>query len=466
MSGPPGRPPRAGSLSRRLLLLLIGGVTLCWLLAGALTYHLASRQVDRLYDEDMVDFGEAALRLVDVADDHLAANARTDLIARSRKAIEALPLARRESALGYVIWYDGQQLFATSGLPHGVETLGSGFSDLDQDGVHWRVLQLSTRDQRLHIWIVENLHHRSHTLHLLLLSALFPLLLALPLLALLVWLGVSRGLAPLRELATQLHQRDARSLQALALSRAPVEVHSLVNALNQLLERLSGAMEAERRLTSDAAHEIRTPLASLRTHAQVALRSSDPSVLTHGLRQVSQSVERITTLMEQILLLARLDNEELHETFSRIDLGQLSEETIAELAPQAIAKDIELTLDNHGAWVMGVPVWLGIMLGNLVGNALRYTPEGGRVEVTLQTHGATVELWVRDTGPGVAASEQAAIFTRFYRSPGVTGTSGSGLGLPIVKRVVEIHCGRISLHPGLDGQGLGVRIELPSVPAD
>ncbi|MFZ5959874.1 ATP-binding protein [Pseudomonas knackmussii] len=458
------RPPRAGSLSRRLLLLLIGGVSLCWLLAGALTYHLASRQVDRLYDEDMIDFGEAALRLVDVADDHLTGQGRNDLIARSRKAIEDLPLVRRESALGYAIWYNGQQLFATSGLPRGVESLGSGYSDLDQDGVHWRVLQLSTRDQSTRIWIVENLHHRSHTLHLLLLSSLFPLLLALPLLALLVWLGVSSGLAPLRGLATQLHQRGARSLQPLALSRAPVEVHSLVNALNLLLERLGSAMEAERRLTSDAAHEIRTPLASLRTHAQVALRSSDPTVLAHGLRQVSQSVERITALMEQILLLARLDNEELHETFIRVDLGQLSEETIAELAPQAIAKNIELTLESQGGTVLGVPVWLGIMLGNLVGNALRYTPEGGQVEITLERHGQWVELWVRDSGPGVAASEQAAIFTRFYRSPGVSGSSGSGLGLPIVKRVVEIHQGRISLHPGLGGAGLGVRVELPSAP--
>ena len=194
----------------------------------------------------------------------------------------------------------------------------------------------------------------------------------------------------------------------------------------------------------------------------MALRSSDPAVLAHGLQQVSRSVERIGTLMEQILLLARLDNEELHETFTPVDLGQLSEETIADLAPQAIDKGIELTLESQGAVVMGVPVWLGIMLGNLVGNALRYTPEGGRVEVRLGTEGAKVQLWVLDSGPGVAAAEQAAIFTRFYRSPGVaSGTGGSGLGLPIVKRVVEIHQGHISLHPGLDGRGLGVRVELP-----
>ncbi|SDI08104.1 sensor histidine kinase [Pseudomonas panipatensis] len=457
------RPRRVGSLSRRLLLLLIGGVSLCWLLAGALTYHLMLRQVNRLSDEDMIDFGAAALRLVDIADDDDQANSLGDLITRSRKAIEGLPLLKRESALGYSLWYKGQRLFSTPDLPMGVEAQGAGFSEVSDGERNWRVLQLSTSDHNARIWIFENLRHRSHTLHQLLLSALFPLILALPLLALLVWLGVSRGLAPLRSLTAQIHLRNATSLHPLALSNAPVEVHSLVNELNLLLERLNIAMEAERRLTSDAAHEIRTPLASLRTHAQVALRSADPAVHAHGLQQVSRSVERISTLMEQILLLARLDNEELHENFDRVDLGLLSEETIADLAPQAIDKHIELTLENQGAVVMGVPVWLGIMLGNLVGNALRYTPEGGRVEIRLSTDGPRVDLWVRDSGPGVAPSEHAAIFTRFYRSPNAAAAGGgSGLGLPIVKRIVEIHHGQISLHPGLDGQGLGVRVELPS----
>ncbi|KAF1056955.1 MAG: Sensor protein QseC [Pseudomonas delhiensis] len=457
---------RAGSLSRRLLLLLMGGVTLCWLLAGTLTYHLASHQVDRLYDEDMVDFAEAALRLVALGESNLADAPSSDFIARSRKAIEGLPLLRRENAMAYSLWFKDQRLFATPGLPAQAESQQSGFSEVQDGDATWRILQLNTRDGEARIWVAENLHHRSRTLHLLLLSALFPLLIALPVLAVLVWLGVSRGLAPLRSLTAQVHLRSAKSLHPLALSNAPVEVHSLVNELNLLLERLNGALEAERRLTSDAAHEIRTPLASLRTHAQVALRSADPAVHAHGLQQISRSVERIGTLMEQILLLARLDNEELHETFTPIDLVALSEETIADLVPRAIDKDIELTLDSQPARVMGVSVWLGILLGNLVSNALRYTPEHGRVSVSLQTVGDSVQLWVRDSGPGVALAEQAAIFTRFYRSPSVAPNTGSGLGLPIVKRIVEIHHGRISLHPGLDGAGLGVQVVLPVAPGD
>ena len=383
--------------------------------------------------------------------------------------LNASPLLRRALfadglvglATGSLLVLAGAWLAELLALPREL-LLGSGLALLPL-GLFLLWLSSGETINRLLVWAVLAVNALWVVDSLLLLSALFPLLLALPLLALLVWFGVNNGLAPLRSLTVQLHQRSARSLQPLALNRAPVEVHSLVNELNLLLERLGTAMEAERRLTSDAAHEIRTPLASLRTHAQVALRSSDPAVLAHGLQQVSRSVERIGTLMEQILLLARLDNEELHETFTRVDLGQLSEETIADLAPQAIDKNIELILESQGAVVMGVQVWLGIMLGNLVSNALRYTPEGGRVEVRLGTEGSKVQLWVLDSGPGVAAAEQAAIFTRFYRSPGVaSGTGGSGLGLPIVKRVVEIHQGHISLHPGLDGRGLGVRVELPS----
>nr|WP_294976606.1 ATP-binding protein [uncultured Pseudomonas sp.] len=458
-------PRRVGSLSRRLLLLLIGGISLCWLVAGLFTYHLTRQQVNQLYDQDMIDFGQAALSLVNIADavDPQSSDAM-EILARSRNAIEGLPLIRREATLGYAIWYHGQPLIATHSPPRGIEAQPPGFSGLQRDHVNWRVLQIASPGAgEVRIWVFEDLHYRSKTLRLLLFSALFPLLLALPLFLILVWLGVRQGLAPLRGLIDQVHLRTAQSLHPLSLSRAPVEVHSLVNELNLLLERLHSAMEAERRLTSDAAHEIRTPLASLRTHAQVALRSADPAAHAHGLQQVSRSVERISALMEQILLLARLDGEELHETFSHIDLGPLAEETIAELAPQAIDRHIELTLDAHpGCTLMGVPVWLGLILTNLVGNALRYTPEGGRVAVSLERTDDTLALWVRDNGPGVAQAEQAAIFTRFYRSPSVANSAGSGLGLPIVKRIVEIHHGRISLHEGLDGAGLGVCVELPA----
>ena len=146
---------------------------------------------------------------------------------------------------------------------------------MEAQGTHWRVLQLNI--DGFQIWISETLIYRQHTMNLLLFYSLFPLLLALPLLGGLVWFGVARGLAPLREVQAEVQQRSARHLQPIAVEAVPLEIRGLIDELNLLLERLRTALEAERRLTSDAAHEIRTPLASLRTHAQVALRSEDPA---------------------------------------------------------------------------------------------------------------------------------------------------------------------------------------------
>ncbi len=284
--------------------------------------------MNRLFDDDMVDFGEAALRLLDLATEDQAGEdgSITEIIERSREAIQGLPLLRRESALGYALWRDGQPLLSSLNLPPEITAQGPGFSTVEAQGTHWRVLQLNI--DGFQIWISENLIYRQHTMNLLLFYSLFPLLLALPLLGGLVWFGVARGLAPLREVQAEVQQRSARHLQPIAVEAVPLEIRGLIDELNLLLERLRTALEAERRLTSDAAHEIRTPLASLRTHAQVALRSEDPKAHARGLLQVSRSVERISTLMEQILLLARLDGDALLEQFHPVNLATLAEDVL------------------------------------------------------------------------------------------------------------------------------------------
>ncbi|MCS7878035.1 two-component system sensor histidine kinase PmrB, partial [Pseudomonas aeruginosa] len=346
------------SVRRRLLVNLLVGFVLCWLSVAALTYHLSLKQVNRLFDDDMVDFGEAALRLLDLATEDQAGEdgSITEIIERSREAIQGLPLLRRESALGYALWRDGQPLLSSLNLPPEITAQGPGFSTVEAQGTHWRVLQLNI--DGFQIWISENLIYRQHTMNLLLFYSLFPLLLALPLLGGLVWFGVARGLAPLREVQAEVQQRSARHLQPIAVEAVPLEIRGLIDELNLLLERLRTALEAERRLTSDAAHEIRTPLASLRTHAQVALRSEDPKAHARGLLQVSRSVERISTLMEQILLLARLDGDALLEQFHPVNLATLAEDVLSELARQAIDKDIELSLHQETVHVMGIDLWL------------------------------------------------------------------------------------------------------------
>ena len=361
---------------------------------------LSLKQVNRLFDDDMVDFGEAALRLLDLATEDQASEdgSITEIIERSREAIQGLPLLRRESALGYALWRDGQPLLSSLNLPPEITAQGPGFSTVEAQGTHWRVLQLNI--DGFQIWISENLIYRQHTMNLLLFYSLFPLLLALPLLGGLVWFGVARGLAPLREVQAEVQQRSARHLQPIAVEAVPLEIRGLIDELNLLLERLRTALEAERRLTSDAAHEIRTPLASLRTHAQVALRSEDPKAHARGLLQVSRSVERISTLMEQILLLARLDGDALLEQFHPVNLATLAEDVLSELARQAIDKDIELSLHQETVHVMGIDLWLKAMVGNLVGNALRYTPAGARSRSASRIAPSTPCCGCATTAPG------------------------------------------------------------------
>ncbi len=450
------------SLRRRLLTLLLCGIFACWLIAALVTYQLVLRQVNRLADEDMLDFGAAALHLATLGEgnDHtLPPEARA--LERSRTAIADLPLFKRRNALGYLL-QAGDQRLGTLAPPAGLVNQPAGFSSLLAEGQHWRVLRLSSGDGR--IWIYENLADRRGATNLLLLGSLFPLALALPVLAALIWFGVTRGLDPLRQLAAQIKQRSAQRLEPLPLNRVPLEAAVLVEEINALLQRLDGALEAERRLTSDAAHEIRTPLASLLTHTQVALRSSDPQAHARGLVQVRRSAERISQLMEQILLLARLDSGALQEQFIPVHLGRLAADTLSELAPLAIDKNIDLVLEDQEVQLSGIPTWLGVLLTNLVGNAIRYTPSGGQVLVrVVEDVPGRVRIDVCDSGPGVTPEERAMIFTRFYRSESAGQNVGSGLGLPIVKRIVEIHGGTLHLGEGLQGRGLGVHIELPGL---
>ncbi|KTT49936.1 ATPase, partial [Pseudomonas oryzihabitans] len=434
----------------------------CWVVAEVVNYQVGLRQVKRLAGEKKVDFRAAGLELGNpTRKKEQGLGAGGQVVGRRRLGHGGLAPFKGRNGLGFFP-ESGKQPLRQPRPPPGLIDQPPGFSSLVANGQRWRVLRLISGEGK--IWIYENLADRRGATNLLLLGSLFPLGLALPVLAALIWFGVTRGLAPLRQLASQVKQRSAQRLEPLPLTRVPQEAAVLVAEINALLQRLDGALEAERRLTSDAAHEIRTPLASLLTHTQVALRSSDPQAHARGLVQVRRSAERISQLMEQILLLARLDSGALQEQFVTVHLGGLAADTLSELAPLAIDKNIDLVLEDQDVQLSGIPTWLGVLLTNLVGNAIRYTPSGGQVLVRVAAGApGRVRMDICDSGPGVSAEERERIFTRFYRSESAGQNTGSGLGLPIVKRIVEIHGGSLYLGEGLQGRGLGVHIELPGI---
>jgi two-component system sensor histidine kinase QseC len=287
-------------------------------------------------------------------------------------------------------------------------------------------------------------------------SLLWPLATALPLLALAIWLGVGRGLRPLRELRAQLARRGSGDLAPLDAARAPSEIEPLVAELNRLFGRIEEAMGRERRLTADAAHELRTPLAVLSTQAQVARGAHDEASRNEALDAIVAGSQRAARLIEQMLTLARLESGQTAAA-ERLELREVVRGAMAETAGDALAKGIELELaDGPAVHAEGHAALLAVLARNLVDNAVRYTQPGGRVEVRVSP-GPVLE--VCDNGPGVPAQELGRLGERFHRLAG-QGETGSGLGLSIVLRIAELHGGAVRFSPGPGGHGLRVSVEL------
>ena len=290
-------------------------------------------------------------------------------------------------------------------------------------------------------------------------SLVWPLAAALPALALAIWLGVGSGLRPLRELREQLARRGAADLAPLDAARVPQEIEPLVQELNRLFGRIAQTLERERRLTADAAHELRTPLAVLSTQAQVARRATDDASRNEALDAMVAGAERAARLIEQMLTLARVEAGETGAAAGRFDLRETARAAMAELAGAALAKGIELELaEGPPVEAAGHAALLAVLARNLVDNAVRYTQRGGRVEVVVR---AGPVLEVRDNGPGVPAPDVARLGERFHRPAGQAET-GSGLGLSIVLRIAQLHGGTVRFSPGLDGRGLAVSVSFAS----
>jgi two-component system sensor histidine kinase QseC len=334
-----------------------------------------------------------------------------------------------------------------------------GYSDRLLDGSKWRVFSLVLEDEPRHIYVGERYDVRDELILQVTLNALYPLSLALPILALLIWLGIGRGLAPLTRIAGEVAARSPNNLEPVAGSAAaPQEVQPLICALNDLLARLQSAFERERRFTSDAAHELRTPLASLKIQAQVALRAREPAQRQHALQQIIEGVERSTRLVSQLLTLARLDPETSADVLVPVELQDLAAEVIEELTPASRRKGIAVRLQTARTGpILGLPTALRVLIRNLVENAILYSPEGGEVAVAIAESAGRLELSVRDNGPGIAAEEIPLVFNRFYRGSNEPGAVGSGLGLSIVRRIAEIHGAEIQLDTAATG-GLDVRV--------
>ncbi len=441
------------SLRRRLLGLLLGGVTVAWLATALFSYFDTHREVDELFDAQMAQVAQTLLAIASHESDE---NEHIEDMAED--------LHRYQRTFSFQIWRgDGALLMRSSHAPAMAMAQSTGFSDYREPGGEWRQYSLWSRDHDLLVQVSEHHHGRDALISRIVWRLMLPALIGLPLIGLWVWLATRRAMRPLDALAEQIGQRAPTQLQALVPVVAPVEIRPLLDSLNDLLARVESALDQERRFTADAAHELRTPLAALQAQLQVALRARDDGERDHSLEVMRQGLVRAAHLVEQMLLLARLDPASGIPDPQAVDLGAVAETVCADLGSRILERQLDFELDCPAACIVwGQREWLYVLIRNLVDNALCYTPIGGQVFVTLGTSTAgECELVVTDSGPGVPFDERERVTRRFYRLH-QNDTPGSGLGLAIVSRIVELHGAALSLDENPGGQGLRVTVRWPA----
>jgi two-component system sensor histidine kinase QseC len=443
-------PERGFSLKRRLLVTLLATIALVWLATAGYSYFDTRHEVNKLLDA------------------HLAQSASL-LVAQARGAVgvvdleHAPQLHKRGRRVAFQIWERGRvlRMHSVNAPEERLSARDEGFSNEVIDGKRWRVFSGWDAERRYLIQVGERDEARREIAGTVAASLLTPLLVALPALGIFAWLSIRRALRPLKQIGEELIARRPDNLAPLAVDGVPVEVAPLVKSLDALFGRMTHLIENERRFTADAAHELRTPLAALRTQAQVALGATGDEERRRALGKVVAGCDRATRLVEQLLTLARLDPEQISESRNTCDLRALAGKVIADLAPTALAKEIDIELAKGAAVAIeGCPELITILMRNLIDNAVRYSPRGANVCVRIVPEADTALLAVIDRGPGIPEAERAKVGQRFYRIAG-TGETGSGLGLSIVNRIAEMHDATVRLDGGPDGGGLRASVAFP-----
>jgi len=330
-----------------------------------------------------------------------------------------------------------------------------GYSTVRHEGRDWRVYTLVQGSHALQVAQAEDEREAIATKTAI--RTLAPFIAFLPLFGFLIWLGVGRGLAPLSTMSQAVAKRRPDAMAPLAERNLPDELKPLAASLNDLLARLDAALGAQRRFTADAAHELRTPLAALKLQLDLARRTTDPAARNAAFDDLDAGMRRVEHLVDQLLTLARVEPESLAARATECDLAELARESIVARAPVAADKGVDLGLVHADpARVHGDPATLAILMSNLIDNALRHTPAGGRVDVAVENGGKPL-FRVSDTGPGIAPEERERVFDRFYRVIS-THDAGSGLGLSIVKRIADAHHATLRLDAPPTGSGLVVEV--------
>lgn len=451
---------RFRNLSLRLRLILLFGMLalVTWLVASVVAWHQTRHNINEVFDTQQMLFAK-----------RLAATGVGDMLLQNHEVRlpETKKLVRKgerghtdDDALTFAIFDLQGKMLLNDGengkkIRFDKNTQGFTDSEINNDDDQWRLLWLTTADGRFRIAVGQEYDYRNDMAWNLVSGQLLPWLGCLPILLLAMMVMIGLELRPLRRVADDLHRRAPDDASPISTDRVPCEVLPLVESLNSLFTRTGDMLVRERRFTSDAAHELRSPLAALRVQTEVVqLSGEDTEMREHALQNLTTSIDRATRLVDQLLTLSRLESFGSLDELEQIDWAGLISQTLGAQDATAHAKGIALRFEQTGtpAAMEGQSLLLSLMLRNLVDNAVRYSPAGSVVTVRLNGQ----EIDVEDQGPGISDEHLARLGERFYRPPGQEQT-GSGLGVSIVKRIAQLHGLRVVYRNRAEG---GLQVEV------
>lgn len=448
------------SIRTFLLINLLLSVTLITSLAIVGNLFLAHKDIQRELDSQLISTANRIKAIMDIYPDSSSLKSLQKRL--NKTEYEA------DSINEFQVWNKGVLILKSKGAPATPLSLSSheGTSNSNISNTRWRVNLSTMADSQNVIMVADRYNYRQHLENQFTKDSIIIMLVTYPFLGLLIWIIVGRGLNSLATVTEELKHREPSFLEPVNMNSVPSEIAPLVKGLNDLFFRLKEAFNRHERFTSDAAHELKTPLAALSAQTQFALRTETPDARNDALLKVLGGVNRCTHVVQQLLTFSRMCPEAGINDPSEVNLTKHASDIAAMLAPEAIAKDIELELisDSDTITTIGNSTALSILIRNLVDNAIRYSNEGGFVKIHVEEKTKKfATLRVIDSGPGIPEELKQRVFERFFRVIG-NKTTGSGLGLGIVQQIVKLHKANIQLITPESGIGLEVRIEFTDDP--
>ncbi|MDX2095277.1 MAG: ATP-binding protein [Alphaproteobacteria bacterium] len=452
------------TLTRSLFLRIAPTILITICIIGVLAFKGATRQIHHVYDAQLISSANLIWLVVEdemsVEREPFRRIRKIDLTVSNQKALNEVAAIYASSRM-FRVWRGNRLAMISDKAPIvGIPQQASGLSYVkDDNGERWRVYSLEIPQTNITVEAGEKISLRAALVKNILLTLAAPLALLVPLVGALIWVGIGSGLGTVRALIAQIRSRSPDDLSPLSLAHVPRDLSPLGNSINQLLQKLEHSFNAEKRFAEHAAHHLRTPLATIKLQLQMMEQARNTQERASSLADLRASIERASRLVGQLLTSTRIS----HQPVVRqpLNVKQHVIAILTELAAIAAQKQIALSL--HGAdnlWVMADETLLRLLIGNIIENAVKYTPENGAVDVVLSEDGSTICCAVTDSGPGIPEAERAHVFQRFYRV-GTPKAQGTGLGLAIVAEIAARLSGSILLKTPENGVGLRVEIRLP-----